>query len=148
MSLFADQHVYQALVLPDDALNRGGVEILRAGVIDNELYVSARHAFKDPAQWGEVLADITRRLAQLYAAEGEYAKKEVVAAIASAFAADLGAPAVGKRASSRRKGAPRVKAVGRTAPDGRKSAGRASTKRAKMTKGAKTAVRRTPRDKR
>ncbi len=142
MSLFADQHVYQALVLPDDALDRGGVEILRAGVIEDELYVSARHAFKDPAQWGEVLADITRRLGQLYAAEGEYRKKEVVAAIASAFAAALGAPIVEKPAASRRKGAARMKAAGR------KAAGRTEIRRAKSAKSTKRAVRRNPRSKR
>ncbi len=142
MSLFADQQVYQALVLPDEALDRGGVEILRAGIIEDELYVSARHAFKDPAQWGEVLADITRRLGQLYAAEGEYARKEVIAAIASAFAADLGAPAVDKSAALRRKVVAGKKAAGH------KAAGRASTTRAKMTKNTKTSVRRKPRSKR
>lgn len=146
MSLFADQHVYQALALPDDALDRGGVEILRAGVIEDELYVAARHAFKDPAQWGEVLADITRRLGRLYAAEGEYRQKEVVAAIASAFAADLGAPVVDKPAA--RKASGRKQATGGTSARARKPAGRASPRRAKSTKRTKPAVRRNPRSKR
>lgn len=84
--------VYQALALPSEALANGGIEVLRAGIIDDELYVTARRAFKDPAQWGEVLADITRRIGLLYAAETDLTEKEIIAAIESAFAAKLGAP--------------------------------------------------------
>lgn len=94
MTSTPDHPSYQALPLPEEAVANGGVEILRAGLIDDELYVTAGHAFQDPAQWGEVLADIARRLALLYSAEGEYEEAEVLAAIESAFAADLGAPEV------------------------------------------------------
>lgn len=91
MSDEIDDRIYQALPLPKEAIANGGVEILRAGVIDAELYVTARRAFTDPAQWGEALADITRRLALLYDVEGEYSEAEALAAIESAYAADLGA---------------------------------------------------------
>jgi hypothetical protein len=94
MTRFSEEHVYDALVLPNEAIASGGIEILRAGIIDDDLYVTARRAFADPAQWGEVFADIARRLAALYEAEGELKESEAIAAIASAFAAELGAPAV------------------------------------------------------
>jgi hypothetical protein len=60
-----------------------------------------------------VLADITRRISRLYAADGKYTYKDALVAIESAFAADLGAPVVqktprkAKRASKRAK--PRAK---------------------------------------
>jgi hypothetical protein len=88
-------------MMPNEALDQGGVEILRAGLIDDELYVTARRVFADVAVWGEVLADIARRLALIHSAEGEYTESEALAAIESAFAADLGATAV--KAKSTRK---------------------------------------------
>ena len=36
-----DPRVYRALALPEKALERGGVEILRLGIVDDELYVSS-----------------------------------------------------------------------------------------------------------
>jgi Domain of unknown function (DUF5076) len=101
-----DQKIYEALVIPNEALDQGGVEILRAGLVADNLYVTARRVFKDPATWGEVLGDITRRLAHIYANEGDLTRKEALAAIMSAFAADLGAPPVAaprrKRAAARK----------------------------------------------
>ena len=40
-----DPRVYQALALPEQALEKGGLEILRLGIIDDELYVSSLPAF-------------------------------------------------------------------------------------------------------
>jgi hypothetical protein len=97
--------IYEALVIPNDALDKGGVEILRAGLVNDELYVTARRVFTDPATWGEVLADITRRLARIHAADGGHKEKEVLAAIESAFAADLGAPVISARRKPARKAA-------------------------------------------
>ena len=130
----SDNPIYHALALPEEALANGGVEILRAGLIDDELYVAARHAFTDPAQWGEVLADIARRLALLYSAEGEYAEAEVLAAIESAFAADLGAPVV-KGGPTRPAGKKARKAPARAAR--RKPVRRPVPKRAKALKRSK-----------
>ena len=95
-----DTRIYEALVIPNDALDKGGMEILRAGLVDDELYVTARRVFKDPATWGEILGEITQRLGRIYAAEGEYKAKEVIAAIENAFAAEMGATPV---AAPRRK---------------------------------------------
>jgi hypothetical protein len=102
-----DPRIYAALAMPNAAIENGGLEILRAGIIDDELHVGARRAFKDPKQWGEVLADIARRIAKLYADETTRTERDVIAAIGSAFAAQFGAPAAAPRRKSARKTAPR-----------------------------------------
>ena len=90
-----DPRIYQALMLPEQALENGGVEILRVGIVDDELYVTARPALEDPAQWGEVLAEVARRLGAIYAAQmSGLSKKDVTVGIAEAFAADMGAQPV------------------------------------------------------
>ena len=87
-----DPRIYQALALPEQALENGGLEILRLGIVDDELYVSALPAFKAPAQWGEVLAEVARRLGGVYAAQDTgLNKNDVTADIAEAFAAEMGA---------------------------------------------------------
>jgi Domain of unknown function (DUF5076) len=96
-----DKPIYEALVIPNDALDKGGVEILRAGIVQDELYVTARRAFDDPGMWGEVLGDVTRRIARVYAAEGRYTEKDALAAISGAFAADLGTPVVSEKRKTR-----------------------------------------------
>ena len=93
----ADKPIYQALVIPNDALDKGGTEILRAGLIKDELYVTARRAFDDPATWGEALGEIARRIARICAQDGKLTHKDALAAIAGAFAAELGAPMIGER---------------------------------------------------
>jgi len=101
-----DNPIYEALVIPTEALDKGGLEILRAGLIEDELYVTARPTFDHPSVWGEVLADITRRISQLYAGGGKYTQKDALAAISGAYAADLGAPVMSAprkpRASARK----------------------------------------------
>jgi hypothetical protein len=90
-----DPRVYQALALPEQALANGGVEILRLGIINDELYVSALPAFERPTPWGEVLAEVTKRLAAIYAAQNKgLSKKDVMVQIAEAFVAEMGASPV------------------------------------------------------
>jgi hypothetical protein len=90
-----DPRVYQALALPDKALEEGGVEILRLGIIKDELYVSALPAFTAPAQWGEVLAEVAERLGAIYAAQNTALdKKDVIVQIAEAFVSEMGAQPV------------------------------------------------------
>jgi hypothetical protein len=86
MAFVSEHKIYDALPISNDALDRGGVELLRAGVVDEELFITARPVFPEPAHWGWVLADITRRLASIYAMEGKFTEAEVSAAIAGAFA--------------------------------------------------------------
>jgi hypothetical protein len=90
-----DPRVYQALALPNEALEKGGLEILRIGLIEDELYISARPVLKNASQWGEVLAEAARRLAAIYAAQTQgLSKKDVTVQIAEGFAADMGAKPV------------------------------------------------------
>ena len=87
MAFISDHKIYDALPISNDALDKGGVELLRAGVVDEELFVTARRvAFPEPAHWGWLLADITRRLASLYAADGKFTEAKVSSAIVGAFA--------------------------------------------------------------
>ncbi|NVO17917.1 MAG: DUF5076 domain-containing protein, partial [Rhodoplanes sp.] len=116
-----DDNIYHALPIADDALANGGVEILRAGLIDDELFVTARHAFKDPAPWGQVLADITRRLAQIFSLETEYTEAEALAEIEEAYAADLGAKAVPEK-PARKAAAPRKAVAAKGAAQKEKAA--------------------------
>jgi hypothetical protein len=97
-----DPRIYAALAMPNAAIENGGVEILRAGIIADELHVGARRAFKNPRQWGEVLADIAQRVARLYAGETSRSEQDVIAAIRTAFAAQLGAPAAQARKPARK----------------------------------------------
>jgi len=90
-----DPRVYQALPLPAQALDNGGSEILRVGIVDDDLFVTALPAFKDPGKWGEVLAEVAERLAAIYAAEiSGMSKKDVTVQIVEAFAGEMGAKPV------------------------------------------------------
>ena len=109
MSTSSDSPTYDALAIPTEATANGGTEILRAGLIDDELYVTARHAFKDPAQWGEVLADITRRLALLYSMETDLSEMEALVEIEEAYAAEMGAKVVEDEATPSSAGASRAR---------------------------------------
>jgi Domain of unknown function (DUF5076) len=99
MSAQDNKPTYDALPVPNEAIENGGIEVLRAALVDDELYVEARRAFKDPAQWGELLADIARRVALLYSVEdssqdARVTEHEALAIIEEAFAAELGAPVI------------------------------------------------------
>jgi hypothetical protein len=99
-----EPQVYQALALPEQALENGGVEILRLGIIDDELYVSALPAFKAPAQWGEVLAEVSQRLGAIYAAQKSgLSKKDAAVQIAEAYVAEMGARPANTKAKPKSK---------------------------------------------
>jgi hypothetical protein len=76
---------YNTLPVADEALEKGGVELLRAGLADGELFVTLRSPFPKPDEWGDVLAEITVNLAQLYAENGDFSKNEVIAAVAAGY---------------------------------------------------------------
>jgi hypothetical protein len=104
-----DPRIYQALALPEQALEKGGLEILRLGIVDDELYVSALPAFEIPAQWGEVLAEVATRLGAVYAAQKTgLNKKDVTVQIAEAFAAEMGARPVKPAKKPAKKSAKKV----------------------------------------
>src|SRR4051794_13385058 len=109
-----DPRIYQALALPEQALENGGMEILRLGIVDNELYVSALPAFKSPAQWGEVLAEVATRLGAIYAAQKTgLNNKDVTIDIAEAFAAEMGARPVQSAKSGKKPAKKSAKKVAR-----------------------------------
>src|SRR5687767_1870966 len=60
---------YQALSIPPAGQERGGMEVLRSGIVDGELHVTLRPAFTDPQQWGRLLAEVARQVAGAYAHE-------------------------------------------------------------------------------
>lgn len=80
---------FEALQLPPAALDQGGVEILRAGVIDGTLHVSLRRAFEDPQAWGMVLADIARNVARVHAMEQGLSESETIDRIRAMLDAEL-----------------------------------------------------------
>jgi hypothetical protein len=118
MALIRDHDIYDALPIPNDALDKGGVELLRAGVVEEELFVTARRVFADPEHWGYALADVARRLASLYAAEGDFTEANVTAVIAGAFAKSL-AKSLAKSRPTPEAGAARKPAKRQTAKSAR-----------------------------
>ena len=58
---------YDTLGIPPAARSEGGIEVLRAAVVGQNLAMSLRRAFDDPALWGALLATVARQAAQIYA---------------------------------------------------------------------------------
>jgi len=110
MAFVRNHPIYDALPISNDVLDRGGVELLRAALVDEEIFIVARRdAFVGQSSWGLVLADIARRLASLYAAEGDLTEAKVTAAIVEGF-----------EFSFRRLGASVARWPGRRAPEDKK----------------------------
>ena len=83
---------YQALSVPPAGQERGGMEVLRSGIVDGELHVTLRPAFNDPQQWGRLLAEVARQVAGAYAHEKMFTVSEALARIATSFEADIKSP--------------------------------------------------------
>ena len=138
---------YDTLPVADEALDKGGVELLRAGLADEELYVTVRRAFETPDQWGAVLADITLHLAALYSQDGDLTKDNVIAIVAQGFAQSLGpvvkssakgksARPLGKAPARKGKGLAKSTAKVKT-PAKAKAAARSASKAVAGRKGAR-----------
>ncbi|MCC6889944.1 MAG: DUF5076 domain-containing protein [Hyphomicrobiales bacterium] len=84
--------VFDSLHIPPPVLERGGVEVLRAVIVDGELHVSLRRAFDDPDPWGMLLADVTRHIARLYATEGALTQDQVVERVRATYDSEMAAP--------------------------------------------------------
>jgi hypothetical protein len=93
---------FEALIIPDEALARGGVEILRAAIIDGQLHVTLRRTFEEPDPWGGLLSEVARRVARAYSAGGNFDEREVVFRIHSTFVSAGGARAPAKKAAKTR----------------------------------------------
>jgi hypothetical protein len=84
--------VFDALHVPPAALEEGGVEVLRAVIVDGGLHVSLRRAFDDPEAWGMLIADIARHVARIYATEDKFGEEETLARVRAIFEAEMDAP--------------------------------------------------------
>jgi hypothetical protein len=83
---------FEALMIPPDALEKGGVEILRASVVEGDVNISMRRAFDDPFTWGVLLVDLARHAARVYAKETSFSEEEAMAQIAAGIQAELDDP--------------------------------------------------------
>ena len=84
--------VFDALHVPPAALEQGGVEVLRAVIVDGGLHVSLRRAFDDPDAWGMLIADVARHVARIYAAENGMREETTLARLRELFNAEMDAP--------------------------------------------------------
>ena len=84
--------VFDALHIPPAAMELGGVEVLRAVIIDGGLHVSLRRAFDDPEAWGMLIADVTRHIARIYASEDKFREEETIERIRALYEAEMDAP--------------------------------------------------------
>jgi hypothetical protein len=84
--------VFDALHVPPAALDQGGVEVLRAVIVDGALHVSLRRAFDDPDAWGMLIADVTRHIARIYATEGNLSQDQVIDRVRTIYDAEMDSP--------------------------------------------------------
>ena len=84
--------VFDALHIPPSVLERGGVEVLRAVIVDGELHVALRRAFDDPDPWGMLLADVTRHIARIYATESTLTQDQVIERVRAIYEAEMENP--------------------------------------------------------
>ena len=92
MSGSSEVPVFDALNVPPAAMEQGGVEVLRAVIVDGALHVSLRRAFDDPEAWGMLIADITRHVARIYATEDKFREEETIARVRALYDAEMDAP--------------------------------------------------------
>ena len=83
---------FDALHVPPAALEQGGVEVVRAAIVNGALHISLRRAFDDPEAWGMLIADITRHVARIYATEDKFREAETVERIRAIYEAEMDAP--------------------------------------------------------
>ena len=89
-SMDPDKPIFDALVIPPTALEQGGVEVLRAAIVDGGLHVSLRRAFDDPEAFGMMIADITRHVGRIYS--DKFPEDETVERIRAIYEAEMDAP--------------------------------------------------------
>jgi uncharacterized protein DUF5076 len=81
--------LYDSLSIPPAARNEGGVEVMRAAVLEQSFALSLKRGFDDPAAWGLLLATAARQVAQIYASELGGDEAMLLARIREAFDTDL-----------------------------------------------------------
>jgi hypothetical protein len=83
---------FEPLAVPPSALEHGGVEVLRAAIVEGGLHVSLRRAFDDPQAWGMLIADVARHAARIFAKETKLTEDQAIDRIRSMFDAEMDAP--------------------------------------------------------
>ena len=83
---------FDPLQIPPAAIEHGGVEVLRAAIVEGSLHVSLRRAFDDPQAWGMVIADVARHAARIFARETRLTEDEALERIRTMFDAEMDAP--------------------------------------------------------
>ncbi|MBF9232565.1 DUF5076 domain-containing protein [Microvirga alba] len=83
---------FEALNVPPDALEKGGVEILRASVVEGAVSIALRRAFDDPFTWGVLLVDLAHHAARVYAMETDLSEEEALAEIIAGIQTELEDP--------------------------------------------------------
>ena len=83
---------FEALHVPPAALDQGGIEVLRAVIVDGELHVSLRRAFDEVDAWGMLIADVTRHIARIYATESALTEDQVIERVRSLYDAEFDSP--------------------------------------------------------
>jgi Domain of unknown function (DUF5076) len=81
---------FEVLIIPNEVVERGGIEILRAAIIEGQLHVTLRRTFEEPDPWGGLLSEVARRVARAYVADGQHDEDEVVFRIHSSFVSESG----------------------------------------------------------
>ncbi len=84
--------MFDALHIPPAALEQGGVEVLRAVIVEGALHVSLRPAFDDPQAWGMLLADVARHVSRIYQSEGKAPEARTLERVRMMFDAELDNP--------------------------------------------------------
>ncbi len=84
--------MFDALHVPPAALEQGGVEVLRAVIVEGALHVSLRPAFDDPQAWGMLLADVARHVSRIYQSEGKALEARTLERVRMMFDAELDNP--------------------------------------------------------
>lgn len=87
----ANPEVHQ-LEVPPDATQAGGVEVLRAFVVNQGLSVSLQRAFDAPGTWGVLLVDVARHVARIFARETGVSEAEALQEIRKWFDAEWDRP--------------------------------------------------------
>ena len=83
---------FDALHIPPTALEQGGVEVVRAAIVNGALHISLRRAFDDPEAWGMLIADIARHIARIYAKESAMSEETVLERVRAIFESEMDAP--------------------------------------------------------
>jgi|GraSoiStandDraft_1057264.scaffolds.fasta_scaffold1125612_1 Domain of unknown function (DUF5076) len=81
--------MYHALQIPPSALDKGGIEVLRTAIVNDDVHVTLRPAFEEPQAWGLLLAQVIRNVGRAYAQQPRFKEDEVIAQVRQALDQEL-----------------------------------------------------------